>query len=298
MDLEGVYTPIVTAFDDRDELDLDATAAVIEFVLAGGMRGLVPCGTTGEYYACSMDERLRILEHTRDVTAGRAQLIAGCNAGSTRDAIAYGEAARDLGYDAIMLAAPYTSLPTQRELAAHYATVAQAVGLPVVLYNYPARAGVEIGIECLDQVVDLPEIVAIKESSGDFSRFLHLRRRYADRHHDHVRLRRPGRRLLLVGRPLLAGRHVERAAAPPRRDHGRRQRGRPRHRLPAVRRHPAVGAEHGVGLLQPEGQARPAAPGDRRPASSASRCCRSRTTTAAELLAALDQALAVSLAPA
>ena len=57
MDLEGVYTPIVTAFDDRDELDLDATAAVIEFVLAGGMRGLVPCGTTGEYYACSIEER-------------------------------------------------------------------------------------------------------------------------------------------------------------------------------------------------------------------------------------------------
>ena len=65
-----------------------------------------------------------MLEHTRDVTAGRAQLIAGCNAGSTRDAIAYGEAARDLGYDAVMLAAPYTSLPTQRELASHYATVA------------------------------------------------------------------------------------------------------------------------------------------------------------------------------
>jgi 4-hydroxy-tetrahydrodipicolinate synthase len=181
MDFEGVYTPIVTAFDERDALDLDATAAVIEFVLAGGVRGLVPCGTTGEYYACSMDERMRILEHTRDVTAGRAQLIAGCNAGSTRDVIAYGEAARELGYDALMLAAPYTSLPTQRELASHYATVAQAVGLPVVLYNYPARAGVEIGIECLDAVADLPEIVAIKESSGDFSRFLHLRRRYADR---------------------------------------------------------------------------------------------------------------------
>ncbi len=181
MDFEGVYTPIVTAFDDRDALDLDATAAVIEFVLAGGVRGLVPCGTTGEYYACSTAERLRILEHSRDVTAGRAQLIAGCNAGSTRDVIAYGEAARDLGYDALMLAAPYTSLPTQRELAGHYATVAKAVGLPVVLYNYPARAGVEIGIECLDAIVDMPEIVAIKESSGDFSRFLHLRRRYADR---------------------------------------------------------------------------------------------------------------------
>ena len=181
MDLEGVYTPIVTAFDERGELDLDATAAVIEFVLAGGMRGLVPCGTTGEYYACSTEERMRILEHTRDVTAGRAQLVAGCNAGATRDAIVYAEKARDLGYDAIMLAAPYTSLPTQRELAAHYEAIADAAGLPVILYNYPARAGVEIGFDCLDAIVDRPDIVGIKESSGDFSRFLALRRRYGDR---------------------------------------------------------------------------------------------------------------------
>jgi 4-hydroxy-tetrahydrodipicolinate synthase len=93
----------------------------------------------------------------------------------------YAEASRDLGYDAIMLAAPYTSLPTQRELAAHYEAVASAAGLPVILYNYPARAGVEIGFDCLDAIVDRPDIVAIKESSGDFSRFLALRRRYADR---------------------------------------------------------------------------------------------------------------------
>ena len=116
-----------------------------------------------------------------------------------------------------MLAAPHTSLPTQRELAAHYRAVAEAVDKPVVLYNYPARAGVEIGFECLDAVADHPDIVAIKESSGDFSRFLHLQRRYAGRLDDHVRQRRPGRRLLRVGRPQLAGRHGQRAAAPSRR---------------------------------------------------------------------------------
>ncbi len=181
MDIEGVYTPIVTAFDAGEEIDFDATAAVIDFVLAGGVRGIVSCGTTGEYYACTTDERLRLLAHARDVVAGRAQLIAGCNAGSTRDVIGFGRAARDLGYDALMLAAPHTSLPSQRELAAHYAAVANAVGLPIILYNFPARAGVEIGFDCLDAIADVPEIVAIKESSGDFSRFLALRRRYADR---------------------------------------------------------------------------------------------------------------------
>jgi 4-hydroxy-tetrahydrodipicolinate synthase len=181
MQLEGVYTPVVMPFDEHGELDLDTYAAVIEFVLDGGCRGLVPNGTTGEYYAMTVDERVRALAHARDVAGGRAQLVAGCNAGSTREVVYYGETARDLGYDALMLAAPHTSLPSQRELAAHYAAVASAVALPIILYNYPARAGVEIGFDCLDAVVDLPEIVGIKESSGDFSRFLALRRRYAGR---------------------------------------------------------------------------------------------------------------------
>ncbi len=181
MDIEGVYVPVVTPFDAADEVDPDAYAAVVEHVLAGGVRGIVPCGTTGEYYALSAEERLRVFAHCRDVVDGRAQLVAGCNAGSTREVLRYAEAARELGYDGIMLAAPPTSLPGQRELAAHYLAVADRVGLPIVLYNFPARAGIEIGLECLDAVADHPSIVAVKESSGDFSRFLALRRRYAGR---------------------------------------------------------------------------------------------------------------------
>jgi 4-hydroxy-tetrahydrodipicolinate synthase len=179
--LEGVYVPVVTPFDANEGLDLSTLTKVIDFVLDGGVRGVVSCGTTGEYYAMSSDEREQVMAHTRDVVGTRAQLVAGCNAGSTRQAIRLAEAALGMGYDAIMLAAPPTSLPSQRELAAHYTTVADAVDAPVILYNYPARAGVEIGFECLDMVADHPGIVAIKESSGDFSRFLHLQRRYRDR---------------------------------------------------------------------------------------------------------------------
>ena len=89
--------------------------------------------------------------------------------------------AGDIGYDALMLAAPPTSLPRAHELVAHFMAITEASGLPTILYNYPARSGVEIGFECLDQVADHPLIVGIKESSGDFSRFLALRDRYADR---------------------------------------------------------------------------------------------------------------------
>ena len=181
IDLQGVYTPIVAPMDSAGELDLDTYAKVINFCLDNGVRGLVPNGTTGEYYALSTDERLSLLLQCRDVAGDRAQLVAGCNAGSTKEVISYGYAAREMGYDALMLAAPPTSLPTQRELAAHYELIAQEVGLPIILYNYPARAGIEIGFDCLDAIADLPEIVAIKESSGDFSRFLQLKRRYVDR---------------------------------------------------------------------------------------------------------------------
>ena len=181
MDIEGVYIPVATPFDPSGDIDVAAYDRVIEHCLAGGARGLVPCGTTGEYYALSTDERIQQLTRVHDVAGGRAQLVAGCNAGSTRESVALAKVAAGLGYDAVMLAAPPTSLPSQRELAAHVAAVADGGGLPVILYNFPARAGIEYGFESLDALADRDDVIAIKESSGDFSRFLHLRRRYQGR---------------------------------------------------------------------------------------------------------------------
>ncbi len=149
------------------------------------------------------------------------------------------------------------------------------VGLPIILYNYPARAGVEIGFDALDAIADLPEIVAIKESSGDFSRFLTLRRRYDGPHRGHVRLGRSGRRLLLVGRAQLARRHRERPPAPARRGARGGAARRPRARASPVRGDAAVGAGHGERQLQPEGEARARARRASTAARCASRCCRS-----------------------
>lgn len=188
VDLDGVLVPCVTPFGDDGGVDLDVYAAVVRFVLDAGVRGVIPGGTTGEYYAMSVDERLAVLRHTVEVVGDRARdhpdgitTIAGCNAGSTRDALTLASTAAELGYDAVMLAVPPTSLPSQDELVAHYTTVAEEVGLPVVLYDYPARAGVQIGLEAIDRLADLPTIVGIKESSGDLSRFHALRRLVADR---------------------------------------------------------------------------------------------------------------------
>jgi 4-hydroxy-tetrahydrodipicolinate synthase len=181
LDLEGVYVPVVTPFDGNGDFAPSTLTAVIERSLDAGVRGIVSCGTTGEYYALSETERIEVMRHTHEVAAGRARLVAGCNAGSTRMAILLARLAGDIGYDALMLAAPPTSLPRAHELAAHFSAIAEASGLPTILYNYPARSGVEIGFDCLDGVADHPLIVGIKESSSDFSRFLALRDRYAGR---------------------------------------------------------------------------------------------------------------------
>ena len=111
LDLEGVYLPVVTPFAGNGDVDPTTLTAVIERGLDAGVHGIVACGTTGEYYALSEAERIDVLRHTHEVAAGRAQLVAGCNAGSTRMAIELARTAVEIGYYALMLAAPPTSLP-------------------------------------------------------------------------------------------------------------------------------------------------------------------------------------------
>ena len=181
IDLSGVIVPVVTPFLPDESVDEPSFARVIDGVLEAGASGIVVGGTTGEYYAMTMEERTRQFDIAVSMVAGRATLIAGCTNGATRASIELARHAAALGFDAVMLSPPPTSLPTQDEIAQHVIAVADDAGLPVVLYNYPARAGVEYGIECLDRLADHERVVALKESSGDFSRALALAHRYEGR---------------------------------------------------------------------------------------------------------------------
>ena len=181
MNIDGVHVPAVTPFDDRGDVNEVVFRQVIEHLVNAGVRGIVVAGTTGEYYALSEAERKRLFALAKEAVSGRALLLAGANAGSTAEVIRYGLHARELDYDGLMLACPPTSLPTQDELVAHFSAVAAAVELPIVLYNYPARAGVEIGLGAVERLCGVPQIVGLKESSGDFSRFLALERLFGDR---------------------------------------------------------------------------------------------------------------------
>jgi 4-hydroxy-tetrahydrodipicolinate synthase len=182
MKLTGIYAPIVTPFDEDENINYPVLAELIEYLLGNGISGLVPGGTTGEVYALAEAERLELFRFVKDQAGGRVTLIAGTNAGATRDVIRYSQAAEQMGYDALMVAVPPYSRPTQRELLAHYRAVAQSVSLPIVLYNFPWRAGTEVGYEVMDGLLDLPNVIGIKEASSDMSRVYEFRLRYAGRY--------------------------------------------------------------------------------------------------------------------
>lgn len=182
MQLTGIYAPIVTPFDADENINYPVLGQLIEHLIENGIAGLVPGGTTGEVYALSEAERLELFQFVKDTVKGRVTLIAGTNAGATRDVIRYSQAAEQIGYDALMVAVPPYSRPNQRELLAHYRAVATSTSLPIVLYNFPWRAGTEVGYDVMDGLLDLPNVVGIKEASSDMSRVYEFRLRYGSRY--------------------------------------------------------------------------------------------------------------------
>lgn len=181
MKLKGVIPALVTPFDANGDVDFKAFEKLLTFLRKAGVSGWVPCGSTGEYYAMTADERAEVLKFVADFTNDDELLIAGTNAGSTRDVIAHSERAYDIGYRTVLLAAPYYATPAPDELTAHYNSVLDAVDVEIVLYNYPPKVGIEIGFEVIDALADNPRVIAIKESSGVLQRAVDIYARYKGR---------------------------------------------------------------------------------------------------------------------
>lgn len=181
MALKGILPALVTPFDASAEIDFKRLAEVVEHQLAAGVHGFVPMGSTGEYYAMTPQERVDVLACVKEVVGARGALIAGTNGGSTREVIRHTEAAAKLGYRTVLLPPPYYCLPSQEELLAHYRAVLDAVDVDIVLYNFPLRAGVEIGHEVMEGLADDPRVLGIKESSGSLIRAIEISQRYAGR---------------------------------------------------------------------------------------------------------------------
>ena len=173
MKFEGIYTPVITPFGEDASIDFQAWSEVLEAQIAGGVHGIIVGGSTGEFYALTQAERLEQFRFANEQIAGRVPWIAGVNDLRAEMTFQYAEAARDAGADALLVAAPPYSLPSEEELAEHCLKLRRVGELPIILYNYPGRTGVGMGREFLERISCDPGICAIKESSGDLSR-IHL----------------------------------------------------------------------------------------------------------------------------
>lgn len=181
MKLQGVMPALVTPFDAQNRVDLKALETHMIGLRAAGVTGWVPCGSTGEYFSMSEDERLEVLRFVKSFAKEGETLIAGTNASATREVIQHTERAKEIGYDIVLLAAPFYTRPTQEELLKHYRSVLNAVDVSLILYNYPSKDGVEISFELLDEVADHPRVIGIKESSGVLQRAVDIHNRYTGR---------------------------------------------------------------------------------------------------------------------
>ncbi|MEJ7711945.1 MAG: 4-hydroxy-tetrahydrodipicolinate synthase [Pyrinomonadaceae bacterium] len=179
--LRGCATALVTPFTSSGAIDEERFRALVERQIKGGVRLLVPCGTTGETVTMSEEEDQRVTELTIEMargSSGGARVIAGAGSNSTASAVKYSRRARKLGADAVLVVSPYYNKPTQEGLYAHFRAVAEAVGdLPVVLYNVPGRTASNISASTTLRLArDCENIVAIKEASGDMAQIMTILR--------------------------------------------------------------------------------------------------------------------------
>ena len=161
----GSLVAIVTPFR-QGKVDERALAELIEWQISKGTNGIVPCGTTGESATLSHSEHNRVIELTVEVVRRRVPVIAGTGSNSTEEAVALTKHAKQAGADGALLITPYYNKPTQEGLYRHYKAVAEAVDLPLVLYNIPGRTGVNMLPATIARLSSLKTIVGVKEGSG------------------------------------------------------------------------------------------------------------------------------------
>lgn len=165
-DFTGTGTALITPFKRNGDIDEEALRRLVDFQEENGVDMLLACGSTGEPATLNAAEHQKVMEIVID-QAKRAKVICGAGSNCTREAVDLSKAALDLGADAILSICPYYNKPTQEGIFRHYETIAQAVDLPMIFYNVPSRTSVGISAETMVRLSKVPNIVAVKEASGD-----------------------------------------------------------------------------------------------------------------------------------
>ncbi len=174
MMFQGVFTALVTPFANG-KVDERAFQDLVEWQIAEGIHGLVPCGTTGESPTLSHEEHNRVVALCVEAARGRVPVMAGTGSNSTEEAIILTRHAKEAGASGALIVAPYYNKPTQAGLYAHYKAIHDAVDIPIVIYNIPGRSGINITDDTLAKLAELPRIVGLKDATGDLARPYTLR---------------------------------------------------------------------------------------------------------------------------
>ena len=169
---KGSFVALITPFKNG-ELDKAAFKSFVEWQIAEGTNGLVPVGTTGESPTLSHDEHDEVVELCIETAAGRVPVVAGAGSNSTAEALRLTKNAKAAGADAALIVTPYYNKPTQDGLYRHYATIAEAVDIPILIYNIPGRSIVDMTVETMAKLAEIPNIVGVKDASADATRPMH-----------------------------------------------------------------------------------------------------------------------------
>lgn len=166
---KGSFTALITPFRDG-AVDEDAFRRLVEWQIAQGTHGLVPVGTTGESPTLNHEEHRRVVELCIETAAGRVPVIAGAGSNSTAEAMDLTRHAKSAGADGVLVVTPYYNKPTQSGLYAHYKAINDAADIPVIIYNIPGRSVVDMSVETMTRLFELPNIVGVKDATADLAR--------------------------------------------------------------------------------------------------------------------------------
>jgi 4-hydroxy-tetrahydrodipicolinate synthase len=172
-----VLTAMATPFDESGAVDIEQAKALAKRLVDSGSDGIVVAGTTGESPTLSDDEKVQLFKAVKDAVGGRAKVVAGTGTNDTRHSVHLTKEAQGAGADGILLVNPYYNRPSQDGLYAHFRAIAESTSLPCMLYNIPGRTGVNAAPETIARLADVPNIVAVKEASGNLDQASEIRRR-------------------------------------------------------------------------------------------------------------------------
>ncbi len=167
MNFGQVLTAMVTPFDQKGEIDYQATKKLLEHLIANGTDAVVVSGTTGESPTLSTEEKIELYQFVVQQVAGRIPVIAGTGSNNTRESVELTKTAEKIGVDGIMLVVPYYNRPPQEGIYEHFKLIAEATLLPIMLYNIPGRTGCNMEVDTVVKLSQIENIVSVKEASGD-----------------------------------------------------------------------------------------------------------------------------------